>query len=718
MTLSKYEIEYAQKVLGRKLSKEELVLLEAEWSEHCSYKSTKEHLRKLKTRAPWVLVGPGRDAGAIKLFDDVALVARIESHNHPSAVDPYNGAATGVGGIVRDILSLGAKPVLLVDALYMGSLKTKHSKWLSSNIVRGISDYGNRLGIPTALGLTWFSKSYEKQPLVNVACVGITKPEKILPGIVRPGDPIILLGNTTGRDGFLGSSFASKPLDEKDLAAIQVGNPFIEKLIIDALLEAYSKDLISHVKDLGGGGLGTAVVETAAQNNVGVVVHLDRVHLREPDLEPFEILGSESQERMIVVPKEKTKLGELFEIFDKYELEYSVIGYFTRDRKVRMYFKGKVVVDLPVELAVSPPKVSREVAKPSPKPEKSLPENVDLREAILKVLSSPRVSCKDVVYEQYDWGVGGRTVLPPGYGDSAVIWLRDGTKRGFSAAVRGNPRYTKLDPFTGAALSMAEAYRRVAVVGAVPLAALDNINSGNPEKPEQHYYTVKMIEGLAYASEMLEVPIIGGNVSLYNEDERGSMIDPVTSVLVLGRVDDVSKALSTVPVGDSPLVLIGETRPELGGSELQEVLLGEASGRPPEFRPLEEKKIAKFAIEVCRRDLAYASHSISLGGIAVAVSKLAYKGRVGVTLDISKVCRCSPLQALFSESQARVLYEVKPDRINEFLALANEYGIKASIVGYTTKNEDTIRFLYNDKEVVSVDLEEISEALNSLKKVL
>lgn len=715
--LTSFEIGYAQEALGRRLTREELVLLEAEWSEHCSYKSAREELKRLKTKAPLVIVGPGRDAGAIKLFDDVAIIARIESHNHPSALDPYNGAATGVGGIVRDVISLGARPVLLADALYMGSGRTRHSRWLSKNIIRGISDYGNRLGIPTATGLAWFSEAYEKQPLINVACVGIAKLEGILPGSVKPGDPIIMLGNTTGRDGFLGSSFASKPLDESDVAAIQVGNPFIEKLIIEALTEAFDKKLVSLVKDLGGGGLGTAIVETAAQNGVGVVIRLDRVHLREPDLEPFEIIASESQERMIVVPRNKGALGELFSIFDKYGLEYSVIGYFSKERKVKILFRGLPVVDLPVGLAVSPPKTSLEVLQREPcNEEVSMPHNI--KEAVVKVLSSPRVSLKAVIYEQYDWGVGGRTSLPPGYGDSAVIWLMDNTKRGFAVAVRGNPGYTRLDPFVGATISFAEAYRRVASVGAEPLAALDNINSGNPEKPEQHYYTLRMIEGIAHASQTLNLPVIGGNVSLYNEDESGSMIDPVASVLVIGRIEDVTKALTTIPVGGSPLVLAGDTKVELGGSEVQRVLLGRSYGKPPEFKPTEEKRLGVFAKEVSEKGIASAAHSVSLGGVVAAAFKMAYSGGVGVTIESSAICDCDPLEALFSESQARILYEVKREKLQDFLSLANAFGVKAGVIGNTLKDERLFRLMHRGNKIIELGFEDVSEALEGLERVI
>ncbi len=717
MPLAPYEIEYAESVIGRKLTKEELVLLEAEWSEHCSYKSTKAYLKELKKEAPWVLVGPGRDAGAIKLFDDVALVARIESHNHPSAVDPYNGAATGIGGIVRDVLSLGAKPVLLVDVLYLGSLKTGISRWLASGIIKGISDYGNRIGVPTATGFTWFSKSYERQPLVNVACVGITHPDKILPGRVEPGDPLIIVGNSTGRDGFLGSSFASKPLEEEEnLAAIQVGNPFIEKLIIDALTEAYEKGLLKHVKDLGGGGLATAAVETAANNNVGVVIHLDRIHLRENDLSAFEILASESQERMLVVPK-SSKIGEILSIFDKYGIEYSVIGYFTEEKVVKMFFRGKVVVEMPVELTVTPPEVKREISKPENDTKKFRPPRISIKEAFLKVISSPRVSIKKYIYEQYDWGVGGRTVIPPGFGDATVIWLRDGTLRGFAASARGNPRYTKLDPFYGAAISLVEAYRRVSAVGALPLAALDNINSGNPEKPHQHFYTVEMIKGLSWISKEIDLPIIGGNVSLYNEDENGNMIDPVTSVLVLGRVDDVRRVLPAIPSGNSYIVLVGDTRSELGGSELQEVITGEVFGKPPQIDPVIEKAISKMAVEVARKKLAKAAHVPSLGGVAVACAKMSVLGKVGMDIDASKICNCDPLEALFSESQGRILYEVEEENLDEFMEVARRYGLKATIIGRTSR-DSMFRIVYNDKELLSLEISDIEERLHVLDKFM
>jgi len=706
MPLTRLEVEYAEKMLGRLLTREELALLEAEWSEHCSYKSTRRLLRKLPTGAPWVLVGPGRDAGAVKLYDDVALVARIESHNHPSAVEPYHGAATGVGGIVRDVLSLGARPVLLLDALFLGSLESDVSRWLARGIVRGIGDYGNRIGVPIAAGYTWFSASYEKQPLVNVACVGVAKPDAILPGTVEPGDLIVLAGNATGRDGMLGSSFASKPLEggEEDLAAVQVGNPFLEKLLIDALVEAYERKLLRHVKDLGGGGLATALVETAARSGVGFVAHLDRVHLREPDMEPVEILVSESQERMLLVPW-RDKLGELLRILDRYNVEYSVIGYFTRDGRARFLYRGIPVVDMPVELAVNPPEPERPIEPPPPPPPEPPALDADVGEALRRILASPRVACKWPVYEAYDWGVGGRTILPPGYGDAAVVWLRDGTLRGFAAVVTGNPRYTRLDPFRGAALAVTEAYRRVAAVGAEPIAILDNINSGNPEKPRQHWYTAQMIEGIAWAARALDIPVIGGNVSLYNEDAQGRMVDPVATILALGRIEDVRRAMPAVYSGRGLLVLAGETRRELGGSEAVELLLGGSRGKPPQPRPEAERRLARLAVDASRRGLAAAAHSVGLGGLLVAAAKMALRGGSGVRVELAGICsNCTPFETAFSESPARILFEVPEEKLDEFMMLARKHDVVVRVVGWPS---DRLEVAWNGRLLASLSVDEL-----------
>ncbi len=400
----------------------------------------------------------------------------------------------------------------------------------------------------------------------------------------------------------------------------------------------------------------------------------------------MEILVSESQERMLLVPW-RDRLGELLALLDRYGVEYSVIGYFTGDGRARFLYRGIPVVDIPVELAVNPPEPERR-AEPPEKLEWELPRvDGDVGETLLKIVSSPRAACKRPIYESYDWGVGGRTVLPPGYADAAVIWLRDGTSRGFAAALAGNPRYTRLDPFRGAALSALEAYRRLAAVGAEPLALLDNVNSGNPEKPRQYWYTVEMVRGLAWAAKSLGLPVIGGNVSLYNEDSEGRMVDPVTTVLALGRIEDVGRALPSAYHGKGLLVLAGATRPELGGSEAVEAVFGEARGRPPEPRPGEEKRLAKLAIEASRRRLVLAAHSVGIGGVAVAAAKMALRGGSGIAIDLSRVCsNCTAFEAAFSETPARILFEVIEERLGELESLAESLGVPVTVIGQASEN--------------------------------
>jgi len=710
MTLSAEERRYAEEKLGRRLRLGEAALLEATWSEHCSYKSTRRLLALLPREAPWVILGPGRDAGVVELFPDVALAARIESHNHPSAVDPYNGAATGVGGIVRDVLSVGATPVMLIDSLFLGPPADGLSRWQARLIVRGIGDYGNRIGVPTAGGSTWFSEAYRGQPLVNVAALGLVAPGDVLPGRVEPGDVMVLAGNTTGRDGLLGSSFASKPLGEDDSgAAIQVGNPFLEKLLIDALREAYERKLLRHVKDLGGGGLAVAVSETAAASGVGAIVHLDRIHLREPDMSPVEILVSESQERMLLVPR-RGRLGELLELLDSHGVEASVIGYFVEEPRLRFLYRGEAVAELPVDLVVSPPEPRRDWVPPPEAPPLPPLDYPDPVRFLSTLLGSPRVASKEAVYEAYDWGVGGRAVAAPGYMDAAVQWLRDSTRRGYAAAVAGNPRYTRLDPWRGAALALEEAYRRVLAVGAEPLAFLDNINSGNPEKPEQHGYTVRMLEGLAWAARELDIPVIGGNVSLYNEDTDGHMVDPVATVLVVGRVRDVTRALPAAYRGRGPLLLVGaETQEELGGSEAASLLMGDvAAGAPPQPRPWAEKRLRRLMERVVSEGLAFSAKSVGLGGVLAAVAKMALRGGHGIHVLLDRVCRCGAFAAAYSETPGRLLLEVREDAVDYVAGLAEELGLSAAVIA-TPASKDTLSVKYGDT-LSRVSLEVLSES--------
>ncbi len=721
MPLSREELEYAEKLLGRKPTRAELVALEAVWSEHCSYKSSRRWLRLLPSSSRDVVVGPGRDAAVVRLWDDMLVAFRVESHNHPSAVDPYNGAATGIGGIVRDVLSMGARPVALLDILYLGDPRDEHGDWLARGIVRGISDYGNRIGVPTVAGETWRLPWYNRYPLVNVACVGLLRPEELVPGRVEPGDPIVIAGSPTGRDGLLGSSFASKPLEE-DIAAVQVGNPFIEKLLIDAIREAVEAGVLRHVKDLGGGGIAVAIGETAYDSNVGAEVHLDKLHLREADMTPEEILASESQERMLLVPK-PGMLEALKKILERYGLEYSVIGRFTAEKRVRFVYRGDVVADLPLEVFRGPPEPPRYSEKPRDAPDTRLvrlPEPSDYRSAILGLLSSPNISSRRWVYERYDWGVQGRSVAPPGYADAAVIWGYEWGLRGLAVAAAGNPRYTRLDPYRGAALSLEEAYRNTVAVGAEPLAAVDNINAGNPEKPEQYWFFEQMVRGLAWSAREHGIPIVGGNVSLYNEDPETGMVPPVTSIVVVGRVWDVRRVFYKAPrrVEEQVVMLVGsETLPELGGSEYQWVTEGKAYGAPPEPRPSTEKRLALLAsrlhglLDIDDYQLV-ALHDIGVGGLAVAAIESVLAADTGAELDVCKIPSSgvtAPHELLFSETQARMLV-IAPRSLSERIsAEAEKLGLRAAAIG--VMRDGDIEVKCGGRLLARLEPEEAREAL-------
>jgi len=720
------EIEEIRGILGREPTPEELAMFEAQWSEHCSYKSSRLLLKLLPTSGSRVLVGPGRDAPAVEVFPGIAVVFKIESHNHPSAVDPYNGAATGIGGIVRDILTLGAKPIALLDLLYLGDPSDPHASWIARGVIKGISDYGNRIGVPTVAGDTWFDSSFDRQPLVNVACVGLARVEELVGEQPRPGDLIVIVGNPTGRDGLLGSSFASKPLAEdvdKDIGAVQVADPLTEKLLIDSLAELVQRKLVRYIKDLGGGGLTTAVSEVAAEFNLGAELDLDRLHLR-TELTPLEILVSESQERMMVVV-DPERLQEVSKVFEKYDLQYSVVGVFTNTGRVVARFKGRVVADVPSKELARPRSIRRASRPPVEAlsgltPVIGLPE-VSISEAILRVLSSPNVSSRKWIYEQYDHEVGARTVVKPGYADAAVLRLDAGDRRGIAIKGDANPRYTYLDPFNGAANSVAECFRNLVSVGATPVAIVDELNAGNPEKPEQFWYFEMMLKGLAWMAEELGLPVVGGKVSFYNEDHLGRQVKPTTTIVGVGVVEDVSR-VTTMDFKESrsAVIVVGTTFPEIGGSEYLYRVHGLELGEIPRPRPSSELRNSTLVLELIRRGLALAVHDVGLGGLGVALAEMAVLGGVGVEVDIERVpCRgCLRVdEVIFSETQARYIVEVKANSVNEVLRLARQLGAEASVIGRTL-GSGVYRLRFGSA-VVELPLDTLRTAyLESLERLL
>ena len=729
MPLTKSEVEEIRRILGREPRAEELAMFEAQWSEHCSYKSSRLLLKLLPTEAPHVLVGPGRDAPAVEVFPDVAVVFKIESHNHPSAVDPYDGAATGVGGIIRDILTLGASPVALLDMLYMGEPEDQHASWLIRGIVKGISDYGNRVGIPTVAGDTWFDRSFNRQPLVNVACVGIVSIDKLVLEGPSPGDVIIIAGNATGRDGILGSSFASRPLAkdaDKDIAAVQVGDPLTEKLLIEAIRELTERKLVKYIKDLGGGGLTTAVSETASDFGVGAEVYLDKLHTREEGLTALELLVSESQERMLLVTDEG-RLEEVGKVLKHYGVPYSIIGKFNSSGRIRAYFKGRVVADVPARELARP----RAIKRPSAPPAAALkglkrvevPEPESIRDAIIAVISSPNIASKKWIFEQYDHEVGARTVVKPGLGDAAVLRLLDGSVRGIAVKGDANPRYTSIDPFRGAANSVAECYRNLVAVGSEPLAIVDELNAGNPEKPEHFWFFEQMVKGIAWMADELELPVVGGKVSFYNEDEvTGTQVKPTATIVGVGRVEDVSKAVTMEfkEVG-SRVLIAGVTLPEIGASEYLWRVHGLEEGEVPQPRPSRERRTARFIRSVIRDSLARAVHDVGIGGIAAALIEMSVISGLGFTVDLAKV----PVrgvtrvdEVLFSETQARYLIEVPEELVSEVVRRAEEEGVEVAVIGEVTDGTE-VRFTKSGKVIASIDLSMLRDAyFNTLRRFL
>ncbi|MEM1636952.1 MAG: phosphoribosylformylglycinamidine synthase subunit PurL [Pyrobaculum sp.] len=653
MALSREELEVIERGLGRPPSEVELALFRSHWSEHCSYKSTRMWLRRLPSRAPWVVRGPGTDAPLVEIAEGLFVTFKIESHNHPSAVDPYNGAATGVGGIIRDILTVGARPVALLVNLHFGPLDHPHARWIASNVVRGISDYGNRVGVPVVGGETWFDEDFTYTPIVLATCVGVVEKGKVPPGGVETGDLIVVAGLGADKSGLGGSAFASKTLreeSEEDLGAVQVADPLMGKKLIDLVQEAVG--CVKFIKDLGGGGLATALAELAEWFGLGVEAELDKIHMSDREMGPAEVLSSETQERLVFVVSPQG-LECLKALLEKYEVPYSVVGRFVESGRVRLLWRGEVVGDVPVWLAAKAPEIvwPRESYEPPPLPE--IPEP-PIDKAVELVLSSPNVAVKEAIYRRFDFDVGVRTAVKPGEGDAAVLKLYERGNLGIVVKGDANPRYAYLDPRLGAANAFVKAYRNVAVAGGVPKAAVDSINVGSPARPAVYWQFVEAVEGLKEAAEALGVPIVGGKVSLYNE-YGDRPIKPTVAVVVLGVIDDVSTALRALWRDGDGIYLWGFTRGEVGGSEYLYRVHRLVAGRPPSVDYAAERRIVEV-VQRWRGRLTGAK-DVGVGGLAAALAKMAVASGVGADVDVCKaptdVGRLDYL--LFSESNGRLV---------------------------------------------------------------
>jgi phosphoribosylformylglycinamidine synthase subunit PurL len=686
------EFESIRRRLGREPNRAELAMYAAMWSEHCSYKSSKVHLRTLPTEGPRILVGPGEDAGVVDLGDGLACVFKMESHSHPSAVEPFQGAATGVGGIVRDVLSMGARPIALLDPLRFGPLDDARNRYLVSGVVAGIGQYGNSIGVATVGGEVKFADCHSANPSVNVMCIGLAPADRLLRG--KPGgegDALLLIGASTGRDGIGGVSvLASRTLSDEaheSRPSVQIGDPFSEKLLIEACLELAERGLLRGLQDLGGAGITCAVSESAARAGLGAELDLDAVPQREPDMEPFEILTSESQERMLAVVSPED-VDRVIEVCRRWGLAVATVGRLTSGDSLRASHRGAPVAAVPAaSLADEGPEYDRPMARPSwlDRVREDDPARAEvpgsLEDAFLTVLGSPNVASKRWIFEQYDQLVQGGTVLGPG-ADAAVVRV-EGTLKAIAVSSDGNGRYGHLDPYLGAVHAVAEAARNVASVGARPLAITNCLNFGNPERPEVMWAFAESVRGLGDACRALGTPVTGGNVSFYNES-GDSAVYPTPVVGMVGLLEDYRLLVRPgFPTEGLSIYLLGDTLPELGGSEFAEVVLGKVTGVPPGVDLAAEARLHELLYECARQDLLAACHDLADGGLAVALAEAAIAGGVGFTVSLPSGPDLGPAAALFSESASRAVVAPRPARDQELEALATVHGVPLLRLGFT-----------------------------------
>jgi phosphoribosylformylglycinamidine synthase len=685
------ELEAIRSTLGRDPNRNELAMYGAMWSEHCSYKSSKIHLRKLPTEAPHVLVGPGQDAGVVDVGDGLAVAFKMESHSHPSAIEPYQGAATGIGGIVRDIVAMGARPIASLDPLMFGPLTEERNRWLFEGVVAGIGGYGNCIGVPTVGGEVHFAEPHSTNPAINVMCVGVAPVDRLVTSDrqVHEGSLMVLIGASTGRDGIGGVSVLASRTIEEDAAesrpSVQIGDPFAEKLAIEACLELVERDLLEGLQDLGGAGLTCAVSESTARARLGVELDLDAVPLREPNLEVFEILTSESQERMLAIVRPE-RLDDVREVCARWGLASAVVGKLVAGGELSVKRGGKVVAEIPARsLADEGPVYERPIEAPRGFDEILEDDptfatvTADPREAFLAVLSSPNVASKRFVWEQYDYVVQGGTIAGPG-ADAAIIRL-EGTLKAIALSTDGKGRFGHLDPYLGAAHAVAEAARNIAVMGAEPLAITNCMNFGNPERPEVMWQFAESIQGMADACRAFETPVTGGNVSFYNES-GGSAIWPTPVIGMLGLIADYRLLVrSGFPESGLLIYLLGETFPELGGSEFADVVLRQISGRPPALDLEREAALHRVLIEAANGDLVASAHDCSDGGLVVALAESAMSGDTGFALTLPGDVPW--YVTLFAESASRAVVSVSPDKVEDLEALVAAHHVPFSRMGET-----------------------------------
>ena len=707
--------EYARIVamLGRTPTFPELGIFSALWSEHCSYKHSRPILKTFPTTGPQVVQGPGENAGVLRLPGGWAVAFKIESHNHPSAVEPYQGAATGAGGILRDVFTMGARPVALLNSLRFGPTSDARNRYLFAGVVRGIGDYGNCVGVPTLGGEVDFAPSYAGNPLVNAMCVGVLKEKDLIKAAARGvGNVLLAVGSSTGRDGIHGASFASEELtheSERRRPQVQVGDPFTEKLLLEASLELIASGHIVAIQDMGAAGLTSSSAEMAARGGVGVELDLSKVPTREPGMTPYEILLSESQERMLVVAK-SDRVNEVQAIAAKWELAATPIGKVTDDGMYRCTWQGKVVVEIPGQKLVDDCPVYYPEAQEDPRIAalRAASPTHDARrtsptDALLALLDAPSVASKKWVFEQYDSTVQAGTVIPPG-GDAGVLRVRH-EEFGIAVKTDCNSRYVRLEPYEGGKATVAEAARNVACTGARPLGITDCLNFGSPERPEIFYQFREACRGIADACRALGTPVTGGNVSFYNESPTGA-VDPTPVVGMIGLLSHADRAVPSHARSPGDVIFVlGDTRAELGASAYWEVCYGFVGGQPPRVDLEAEKRLVDLLVTGAVRGLFWSAHDCSHGGLAVALAEVAMGGpyqQHGFGLDVDLTTYHAPLpthQMLFSESHGRAVITCSPERAGAVQALAGELGVPLHRAGTVGPAHGAFRVRLRDGQI-------------------
>ena len=704
------EYERIQKLMGREPNLLELGLFSVMWSEHCSYKSSRVHLKTLPTTGPRVVQGPGENAGAVDIGDGLCAVFKIESHNHPSFIEPYQGAATGVGGIIRDIFTMGARPIALLNALRFGSLDTPLARRIFEGVVAGVGGYGNSIGIPTVGGEIVFDEMYAGNPLVNVLCLGIAHRDDIIKGAAKGvGNPVYYVGAKTGRDGIHGATMASAEFDEKSAEkrpAVQVGDPFMEKLLMEACLEVMKTGAVVGIQDMGAAGFTCSTSEMGSRGGVGMTVDVVNVPQRETGMTPYEIMLSESQERMLLVV-ERGREHEVEAVFEKWDLHAVKVGEVTEGTRLKIHERGALVADVPNRaLTDEAPVYQRPMQVPLW--QKSVQEIsfADLmpvpsaQQAFERLIAVPTIASKRWAYRQYDHTVGTNTIAQPGM-SAAVVRIKD-TSRGLAISVDGNGRFCYLDPYQGAMLAVAEASRNVACAGGEPIGATNNLNFGNPERPEIMWQIGEAVRGIGDACKVLDTPITGGNVSLYNETE-GRAIFPTPVLGVVGLLDDASKTVTRVFKTDgSAVVLLGDNLGELGGSEYLATMHNMVAGKPPAIHLKREKALQQLVVKLIRDGCIESAHDCSEGGLAIALAECTFdSGGIGVSADVTSVAAENGLAVnatLFGESASRIVVSCASRHLNAVMTAAAAAEVTAREIGRV--GGDTIRLSVNGQVAI------------------